>query len=311
MVVAPYGVTVTMVLVAVHRCGLPYAICRLFAAPVRPRYRLASSAAAAAIGNLMGVMTACVTFHDLVDASVFITGGGAGIGAALTEGFLAQGARVAFVQRSDASAFCDALEERCGRRPLFLACDISDTTALRAAVERAAERHGPVRVLVNNAANDERHRAEDVTEAYWSRNLAINLSAYFFAAQAVAPSMKAAGGGSIVNFSSISYMIGNAGYPAYATANAGITGMTRALAREFGPDGIRVNGLAPGWVMTERQRRLWATPSDIAAHVERQCLKRTLEPGDVVPGALFLASGASRMMTGQTVVIDGGVAFTG
>lgn len=259
----------------------------------------------------MAPVTPDVTFRDLADASVFVTGGGSGIGAALTEGFLAQGARVAFVQRSDASAFCDALEDRCGRRPMFLPCDISDTAALRAAIDRAAETHGPVRVMINNAANDERHRAEEVTEAYWSRNLAINLSAYFFAAQAVAPAMRAAGGGSIVNFSSISYMMGNAGYPAYATANAGITGMTRALAREFGPDGIRVNALAPGWVMTERQRRLWATPEDVAAHVERQCLKRTLEPGDIVPGALFLASRASRMMTGQTLVIDGGVVFTG
>lgn len=256
-------------------------------------------------------MTPDIAFRDLAGASVFITGGGSGIGAALTEGFLAQGARVAFVQRSDASAFCDGLEAKYGRRPLFMACDIADAAALRAAMDQAGERHGPVRALVNNAANDERHRAEDVTEAYWSRNLAINLSAYFFAAQAAAPGMKAAGGGSIVNFSSISYMMGNAGYPAYATANAGITGMTRALAREFGPDGIRVNALAPGWVMTERQRRLWAAPEDVAAHVERQCLKRTLDPEDIVPGALFLASDASRMMTGQTMVIDGGVVFTG
>jgi NAD(P)-dependent dehydrogenase (short-subunit alcohol dehydrogenase family) len=252
-----------------------------------------------------------IIFRDLLGTSVFITGGGAGIGAALTEGFLAQGARVAFVQRSDAAAFCDRLEAQYGRRPLFLACDISDADALRAAIDRAVEQHGVVRVLVNNAANDERHRAKDVTEVYWSRNLAINLSAYFFAAQAVAPGMKTEGGGSIVNFSSISYMMGNAGYPAYATANAGITGMTRALAREFGPDGIRVNALAPGWVMTERQRRLWAAPDDVSAHVERQCLKRTLDPGDIVPGALFLASDASRMMTGQTIVIDGGVVFTG
>ena len=252
-----------------------------------------------------------VRFSDLSDRSVFITGGGSGIGAALTDAFVAQGARVAFVQRSDAGAFCDDVAARHGRRPLFLPCDITDREALNAAIAAAAEAHGPVTVLVNNAANDQRHRAEDLDEAGWNASLAVNLSAYFFSIQAVVGQMRGAGGGSVINLSSISYMMGNAGYPAYVTANAGITGMTRALAREFGPERIRVNALVPGWVLTERQRRLWATPADLAAHLDRQCLKDHLEPEDLVGGALFLASGASRMMTGQALVIDGGVVVTG
>ncbi|GAB4382413.1 SDR family NAD(P)-dependent oxidoreductase [Albidovulum sp.] len=250
-------------------------------------------------------------FPDLRNASVFITGGGSGIGAHLTRGFLAQGARVAFVQRSDASAFCDAAEAETGRRPLFIPCDITDIAALRAAIAAAAAAHGPVTVLVNNAANDVRHATLEVDEAFWDRNQAINLKSYFFACQAVIPGMRAAGGGAIVNFTSISYMMGNAGYPSYTAANAGINGLTRSLAREFGPDRIRVNALAPGWVLTEKQKELWVTPEGLAAHLERQCLKEPLAPSDIVAGALFLASRASRAMTGQALVIDGGVVVTG
>lgn len=248
---------------------------------------------------------------DLEGASVFITGGGSGIGASLTEGFLRQGAKVAFVQRSDASAFADEMATATGNRPLFLPCDISDVAALQAALATAAERHGAVTVLVNNAANDKRHRTEEVTEELWDWSQAINLKAYFFACQAVVAGMRAAGGGSIVNFTSISYMMGNAGYPAYTAANSGINGLTRSLARELGPDRIRVNALAPGWVMTPRQKELWVTPEALEAHVARQCLKETLAPEDIVGGVLFLASAASRMMTGQALVIDGGVVVTG
>lgn len=247
------------------------------------------------------------TFHDLSGASVFITGGGSGIGAALTEGFLAQGANVGFVQRSEAGAFCDAMAERYGRRPLFVPCDITDTAALKAALDRVAEAHGPVTVLVNNAANDKRHGTLEADEAFWDWSMAINLRAYFFACQAVLPGMRAAGGGAIVNFSSISYMMGNAGYPIYATANGGITAMTRSLAREFGPDKIRVNTLAPGWVLTQKQKDLWASPEALAGHLERQCLKEHLVEQDIVDAVLFLSSDTSRMMTGQCIAVDGGV----
>ncbi|KMK67444.1 SDR family NAD(P)-dependent oxidoreductase [Puniceibacterium sp. IMCC21224] len=251
------------------------------------------------------------TFHDLTGASVFITGGGSGIGAALTQGFLAQGARVGFVQRSDASEFVAAMALKYEHAPLFLPCDITDVSALKEAIAQVAETHGPISILVNNAANDQRHETLKIDEAYWDRNQAINLKAYFFAAQAVLPGMQQAGRGVIVNFSSISYMMGAAGYPAYTAANAGITGLTRTLAREFGPDGIRVNALAPGWVLTDRQMDLWATPEALAAHLERQCLKDHLNPQDVVDATLFLASNASRMMTSQTMVVDGGVVVSG
>lgn len=250
-------------------------------------------------------------FPDLSGASVFITGGGSGIGASLTEAFLKQGAKVAFVQRSDASAFCDEMQQKTSNRPLFLPCDITDIAALQGAIAQASEAHGPVTILVNNAANDQRHATLDVTEDYWNWSMAINLKAYFFAIQAVVPGMMAAGGGSIINFSSISYMMGNAGYPIYTAANSGINGMTRSLAREFGPDRIRVNALAPGWVLTQKQKDMWVTPEGLAAHLERQCLKDTIDPEDIAGGCLFLASTASKMMTGQALVIDGGVAVTG
>lgn len=250
-------------------------------------------------------------YADLNGQSVFITGGGSGIGAALTEGFLRQGARVAFCQRSDATGFCDEMAAATGNRPLFLPCDITDVPALKAVIGEAAARHGPITVLVNNAANDKRHATLETDEAFWEWSIAINLKAYFFAAQAVLPGMQAAGGGSIINFTSISYMFGAAGYPVYTTANSGINGMTRTLAREFGPDRIRVNALAPGWVLTQKQKDLWVTPEGLQAHIDRQCLKDTLEPEDIVGGVLFLASKTSKMMTGQALVIDGGVVVTG
>jgi len=250
-------------------------------------------------------------FPDLSGASVFITGGGSGIGAALTESFLRQGARVAFCQRRDASAFCDEMQAATGNRPLFFPCDITDTQALGDVLAQAAQAQGPITVLVNNAANDQRHATLETDEAFWDWSIAINLKAYFFAAKAVIPGMQAAGGGSIINFSSISYMMGGAGFPVYAAANSGINGLTRSLAREFGPDRIRVNALAPGWVLTQKQKDLWVTPEGLAAHLDRQCLKDPLKPDDITGGVLFLASSASRMMTGQALVIDGGVVVTG
>lgn len=245
-------------------------------------------------------------FPDLKHQSVFITGGGSGIGAALTEAFLRQGARVAFCQRSDATAFCDRMQRETGNRPLFLPCDIARTEELQHTLSAAAEVHGPVTVLVNNAANDQRHETLATDQAFWDGSMAVNLRSYFFACQAVIPGMKATGGGSIVNFSSISFMMADKGYAAYITANAGIVGLTRTLAREFGPDRIRVNAIAPGWVMTERQKENWVTPEGLAAHLSRQCLPDPIQPGDIAGAALFLASDASRVMTSQTLILDGG-----
>ncbi|WP_298970877.1 SDR family NAD(P)-dependent oxidoreductase [uncultured Roseobacter sp.] len=256
-------------------------------------------------------MTKTASFHDLDGASIYITGGGSGIGADLTDGFLAQGANVAFIGRSDASAFVAEMTEKHGRAPLFFQGDITDTDGLRKTIAAAEEAHGPIDTLVSNAANDRRHNWLELTPEDWDFLLSVNLKAYFFAAQAVAPAMIKRGSGAIINFSSISYMMGNAGYPAYTSANGGITAMTRSLARELGPDGIRVNALAPGWVLTEKQLDKWATPDALAAHLERQCLKTHLEPQDIVDAVLFLASNTSKMMTGQCMVVDGGVVTTG
>jgi len=246
------------------------------------------------------------SFPDLNGQSVFITGGGAGIGAALTEAFLRQGARVAFCQRSDGTAFCDRMQAAIGTRPLFLPCDIADTDQLRKALDAAANTLGPITVLVNNAANDQRHDTLTTEADFWDRSMAVNLRSYFFAAQAVIPGMRAVGGGSIINFSSISFMMADRGYAAYIPANAGIVGLTRTLAREFGPDRIRVNAIAPGWVLTDRQKELWVTPEGLAAHLARQCIPDPIEPADMVGAVLFLASRASRMMTSQTLILDGG-----
>jgi galactose dehydrogenase len=248
-----------------------------------------------------------VTFADIAGASVFVTGGGSGIGAALTEGFLAQGAQVAFVQRSDATKFCDEMERKHNRRPLFIACDITDVAQLKSAIETASDAHGAVQVLINNAANDTRHTTEEVTEEFWRWSSDINLKSYFFACQAVVGGMRERGGGAIINFSSISYMMGMAGMPIYTASNAAITSLSHSLAREFGGDNIRVNSIAPGLVLTERQKELWLTPEGVAEHVAQQCLPNVLVPEDIVGTALFLASGASRMMTGQSLVVDGGI----
>lgn len=249
------------------------------------------------------------TFHDLKGASVFITGGGNGIGAALTDGFLAQGAQVAFVGRSDATDFVQKMGDKHGTAPLFIQCDITDTPALQSAMDQAVAAHGPLNVLVNNAANDMRYDAMEISEADWDSQHAINAKAYFFACQKAAALM--APKGSIINYSSITYLMGLAGMVPYVTANAGITGMTRALAREWGPKGIRVNAIAPGWVFTEKQETMWATPASKAAFLEKQCLQEFMRPEDMVGGTLFLASSASAMMTGQTIVIDAGVVGTG
>ncbi|MEP1611690.1 MAG: SDR family oxidoreductase [Roseobacter sp.] len=251
------------------------------------------------------------TFHDLEGTSVYITGGGSGIGADLTDGFLAQGAKVAFIGRSDASEFVAKMEAKHGVAPLFFQGDITDTAYLRKTLNDAASAHGPVATLVSNAANDMRYDWLGLTPEDWDSLMAVNLKAYFFAAQAVAPSMQAAGKGSIINFSSISYMMGNPGYPGYTAANGAITAMTRSLARELGPNGVRVNALAPGWVLTPRQMEKWATPDGLAAHLDRQCIKTHLQPQDIVDAVLFMASDTSRMMTGQCMVVDGGVVTTG
>ncbi|WP_265516157.1 SDR family NAD(P)-dependent oxidoreductase [Nitratireductor luteus] len=248
-------------------------------------------------------------FGDLEGASVLITGGGSGIGAALTEGFVAQGARTAFIDINAEAG--QSLVDRLGAdhddAPLFLRADLRDIEALRAAVAEAVEKHGPISVLVNNAAWDDRHQIEDVTPEYWDKNQSINLRHQFFAVQAVTPGMKKAGRGSIVNFTSTSYMMNLGTLPAYTAAKGGVVGLTKGLAGALGPHGIRVNAIAPGWVMTERQKQLWVTDEGLQDTLQQQCLKRLLQPEDMVGPCLFLASEASAGMTAQTMIVDGGI----
>ncbi len=250
-------------------------------------------------------------YADLNGASVFITGGGTGLGAYFVYAFAAQGARVTFVSLSaePALALCAETERRTGQRPQFIRCDIRDISALRSAVTAAVVAHGPISVLINNAARDDRHTLDSLSIEGWDDSLNTNLRPHFFASQAIAPGMATLQRGSIINVGSNSALLGLAGYPAYATAKAAIVGMTRALARELGPDGIRVNALIPGWVLTERQKQLWLTPEGLAECMAQQCLKRPLEGPDLAGPALFLASRSAAMISGQSLVVDGGRAL--
>lgn len=249
------------------------------------------------------------TFHDLNGASIFITGGGSGIGAALTEAFLRQNARVAFVDLADSPGFVARMTAETGNTPLAIPCDVTDTAALHAAMDQAATTHGPFRAAINNAANDQRIASKDVTPADWDAMTDVNLKHYFFACQKAASLMP--DGGSIINFSSTSYMIASTGMTPYVASNAGIMGMTRALAREWGNNNIRVNAIAPGWVLTEKQLEKWATPDALAAFLKQQCLPRHMTPEDITGMALFLASDLAAMITGQMMVVDAGVVHTG
>jgi len=253
-------------------------------------------------------MTRTASYPSLEDRVAFVTGGGSGIGASIVEHLCAQRARVAFVDIAREAS--EALVERIARRgdpaPSFLPCDLRDIAALRAAVGEARARLGPIRVLVNNAAHDERHSIEQVTPEYWDDRFAVNLRHQFFAAQAVAPDMAAAGGGSIVNLGSTSWLVGQGGMPAYLSAKAAVAGLTRALARDLGPMNIRVNCIVPGWIMTERQVTLWLTPEGEQELLRRQCLKRKLVPEDVARVVLFFAADDSSACTNQSYIVDGG-----
>jgi NAD(P)-dependent dehydrogenase (short-subunit alcohol dehydrogenase family) len=247
-------------------------------------------------------------YPSLKDRVVFVTGGGSGIGESLVEHFCAQGSKVAFVDIAEAPS--NALVERIGRqgdpKPLFMQCDLRNIEALRTCIAKAKDALGPIRVLVNNAGNDDRHATKDVTVDYWDDRIAVNVRHQFFAAQAVRPQMRDAGSGSIINFGSITWMVGDGDCPAYVTSKAAITGMTRALAREFGPERIRVNCMVPGWVLTERQVKLWLTPEGEKQIDDRQCLKDRLYPPDIARMALFLAADDSRMCGSQHFIVDGG-----
>lgn len=247
-------------------------------------------------------------YPDLANSCVFITGGASGIGKALVQAFYQQGAKVAFIdnQTELAQELCLELSAGPNPAPFFQTCDVTDITALQQCIAKTTKHFGPIQVLINNAGSDQRQQFATLTAAEWQQSLNINLTPHFFTAQAVAETMKVQQKGSIINLSSNSALLGLTGYPAYVAAKSAILGLTKSLARELGPDGIRVNSLVPGWVLTEKQQRLWATPEALAECLAQQALKQHITEQDIAAAALFLASDASRMMTGQALIIDGG-----
>ena len=248
------------------------------------------------------------TYPSLRGRAVFVTGGGSGIGASVVEHFCAQGSRVAFadIARDASLALVERVVQAGLSAPKFIPCDLRDIDALQLAIREVGEEFGPIRVLVNNAGNDDRHHFAEVTPAYWDDRVAVNLKHQFFAAQAVHPQMKAAGGGAIINFGSISWMNAEGGYAVYTACKAGVEGLTRSLARDFGPDRIRVNTLVPGWVMTERQVALWLDEVGERQITELQCLKEKVYPPDIARMVLFLGADDSRLCTGQDFIVDAG-----
>ncbi len=253
-------------------------------------------------------MTKTASYPSLADRAVFITGGGSGIGASIVEHFCEQGSNVAFVDiaRDASEELVKGIAGRGSPAPLFIPCDITDTPALQQANAEARQKLGPIRVLVNNAAHDQRHPIDSVTPEYWDDRFAVNLKHQFFAAQAVYKDMAAAGGGSIVNLGSVSWVLGQGGMPCYTTAKSAVAGLTRSLARDLGPMNIRVNCILPGWIMTERQIKLWLTPEGEQELMQRQCIKRKLVPADVARVVLFFAADDSGACTNQNYIADGG-----
>jgi NAD(P)-dependent dehydrogenase (short-subunit alcohol dehydrogenase family) len=247
-------------------------------------------------------MPTFASYPSLRDRSIFVSGGGSGIGASIVEHFAAQGSKVAFVDIDEPAS--KSVVQKTGA--MFLKCDIRDVRAYQAAIGEAAATNGPITALVNNAARDDRHELEDVTPEFWDERIAVNLRHAYFAIQAVAPGMKKAGGGAIVNFSSVSYHVMTASLSVYQAAKAAVIGMTRGLARDLGPDKIRLNSITPGWIMTQRQIDLWLTPEAEADLMKAQVLKEKVYPPDIARMALFLAADDSRLISGQNFVVDGG-----
>lgn len=247
-------------------------------------------------------------FPSLKDRSVFVTGGGSGIGAAIVTAFAMQGARVAFVDVAAraSEALAQQLADAGHARPWWRACDVRDVAALQAAIGEAAGALGDFSVLVNNVASDDRHTLESVTPAYYDERVAVNERPAFFAIQSVVPGMRRLGSGSIINLGSTGWQGKGAGYPCYAIAKSSVNGLTRGLARTLGQDRIRINTVSPGWVMTERQVRLWLDPAGEEELKRNQCLPDKLLPHDIARMVLFLASDDAAMCTAQEFKIDAG-----
>ena len=247
------------------------------------------------------------TYPSLKGKTVIVTGGGSGIGEAMVRQFARQGCKVGFLDIADdaATALMDELNGD-GCTTQYIHCDVTDTPALQGVLTGLSKQFGSIGVLVNNAAHDQRHKFEDVTPDYWDERIAINIKHQFFAAQAVVGDMKKLGGGSIINMGSTSWMIGNGGMACYTAAKSAVLGLSRSLAQNLGEFNIRVNSIAPGWIMTDRQKDLWLTPEGEADIFKNQCLKRFLVPDDIARPVLFFASDESGACTNQSYVIDGG-----
>jgi D-xylose 1-dehydrogenase len=247
------------------------------------------------------------TYSDLKNKVVLVTGGGSGIGEAIVRRFAEQGCKVAFIDiaTEPSSKLAGELSGR-GLSVRFVHADLTDIGALRSAIAGIREGLGPVEILINNAAHDERHPTPDVTPEYWDDRFAVNLKHQFFAAQAVLPDMQAAKAGVIINFGSFSWMIGQGGMAAYTAAKSAILGLTRSLARDYGPYNIRVNAIAPGWIMTQRQLEKWLTPEAEQDLMQRQCLKRKLVPDEIARFTVFRGSDEASACTNQQYVVDGG-----
>ncbi len=247
-------------------------------------------------------MTDFATYPSLKDKPVLVTGGASGIGGAAVAAFARNGAKVAFLDMDEEASKATAAATGANYR----LCDLRDIPAMQTAIAELAAMTGPFEALMNNAARDDRHKWQDVTHDYWDDRQNTNLRHMFFAAQAVAPGMAAAGGGSIINMGSTSWWESCADMTAYATAKAAVHGLTRAMARELGRDRIRVNCVVPGWVMTERQMALWASPEALEGRLERQCLPDLIQPDAIANMVLFLASDDAKMCTGSNFFVDGG-----
>jgi D-xylose 1-dehydrogenase len=247
-------------------------------------------------------------FPSLHGKRVFITGGGSGIGACLVESFARQGSQVAFIDvaTEPSAALVEKIKSAGFAPPWWQTCDVTNVPSLQAAIRAAAAALGDFHVLVNNVASDDRHATADVTPEYWDARMAVNERPAFFAIQAVLPGMTKLGGGSIVNFGSTGWQAKSGGYPAYATAKSSVMGLTRGLAKELGAKRIRINVVSPGWVMTERQLKLWAVPNMDQEIARMQCLPDPIQPADIASMVLFLASDDSRACTAQEYIVDGG-----
>ena len=254
-------------------------------------------------------MNEIASYPSLENKVVIVTGGASGIGESVVEQFVIQKSKVAFfdIQESLGKSLIQSMYEKHNIRPLFIKCNLKNIAELRESIQQVKKILGPISILINNAANDERHNIDDVTSEYWDDRMNINLKHYFFSTQSVYKDMKKLGKGTIVNIGSFSWMKGQGGMPGYTTAKSAIMGLTRTLARDLGVHNIRVNCVVPGWIITDRQKELWLTPEIEKQQLADQCIKRMLVPEDISKAVLFFASDQSSGCTAQNYVVDGGI----